>query len=42
MTLLDNAELLFIAIIIILGLGLIIYVLYNEKKKQIIRQILKN
>lgn len=41
MTLLDNAELLFIAIIIILGLGLIIYVLYNEKK-QIIRQILKN
>ena len=32
MTLLDNAELLFIAIIIILGLGLIISVLYNEKK----------
>lgn len=32
MTLLDNAELLFIAIIIILDLGLIIYVLYNEKK----------
>lgn len=34
MTLLDNAELLFITIIIILGLGLIIYVLYNEKKSK--------
>ena len=32
MTLLDNLELVFIAIIIAMGLGLFIYVLYAENK----------